>query len=638
MSQTHSKQYTTTIVLLSVVVFFFVCLSGVLGAEKSASLLELDVSNPDALLQLDETMMAQLEEELAATGMQSATVDTHYEHDGFEVGTIPTLDEILRSIKSEIPERRRGDRRRSRRKHKSHADKNFDEDEREVEALFPNQPKQGQSSDDRVMMFPSLDNQVSYSGLLPFHPQRAPKCTHEYFYWYFEALNHNPNAPIVMWLQGGPGCSTFMGVFDQPGPLTIDDDLTVRRQKHTWNNKFSLLFVDQPVGVGYSDTSNQKKCTPRTIEQSSSDLYDFLIAFFKKHPDLAKRPFYLAGQSYAGKYIPGLAYKVLTTPNTPLRMDGVAIGDGLVDPKVQTSTQADTAYHFGLINERQRGVAKQMIKAVTEAIDQKRMIAAKWLRMRLFDYLSNASGNIIAQNVAVMSPAKNRRYGHRIYNHKKFFQMPESRSLIHVPAKRAWRTCGRGKPIAYIKKYFVKDIMRSVAYMLPTLFSKTRVMFYEGQFDLRDGLEQIRAVLESIDWPQKKEFLEASRRPWYAGNHIAGTTRTYGNVTNIVLFGAGHMAAFNQPIAAEEMMTRFIENRPWFSVVDKNMSIKKKLGKHRKVPKQVKNNPQASNWLAGVRKFKGQQGQPDAAAEQKQQQQQQQKQQQKQQPKQQQTK
>jgi len=74
------------------------------------------------------------------------------------------------------------------------------------------------------------------------------------FYWFFEAQSGDPAAPLVVWLQGGPGGSSMFGLFSEMGPYALTAQLEPVRRNTTWNRDYAMLFIDNPVGAGFSFT------------------------------------------------------------------------------------------------------------------------------------------------------------------------------------------------------------------------------------------------------------------------------------------------------------------------------------------------------------------------------------------------
>lgn len=106
-----------------------------------------------------------------------------------------------------------------------------------------------------------------------------------------------------------------MGNYEEIGPLVIVNNngvLTPVLKNITWNDKYNLLFVDNPIGVGYSVSGGER---PSTAMGSAEYLQIFLIRFFQIYTNLYKNDFYIFGESFAGHYIPALA-SVIVQNNT----------------------------------------------------------------------------------------------------------------------------------------------------------------------------------------------------------------------------------------------------------------------------------------------------------------------------------
>ena len=115
------------------------------------------------------------------------------------------------------------------------------------------------------------------------------------------------SAPLILWLQGGPGCSDGTGNYQEVGPFTVNQEngkLVPSLQAIHWNDKYNLLFVDNPVGVGFSVSGGER---PDNAMDAVRYLQVFLIRFFQLYGGLAKNDLYIFGESFGGHYIPALA-------------------------------------------------------------------------------------------------------------------------------------------------------------------------------------------------------------------------------------------------------------------------------------------------------------------------------------------
>ena len=151
------------------------------------------------------------------------------------------------------------------------------------------------------------------------------------FYWFFESRNDPENDPVVLWLNGGPGCSSLTGLFMELGPSSITEDIEVKYNPASWNANASVIFLDQPVNVGYSYSESSVSNTVA----AGKDVYALLTLFFEQFPEYAKQPFHIAGESYAGHYIPVFASEILAHKNRNINLQSVLIGNGLTDGYTQ---------------------------------------------------------------------------------------------------------------------------------------------------------------------------------------------------------------------------------------------------------------------------------------------------------------
>jgi carboxypeptidase C (cathepsin A) len=148
-------------------------------------------------------------------------------------------------------------------------------------------------------------------------------------YWLAFAEKNPASAPVVLWLNGGPGSSSILGFLQEEGPLLINATGGLMENPWSWTKYVNLLALEAPIGVGYSYCSRQKDqakpCvnTDRfTASASRAALVDF---FHNKFPELYTNDFFITGESYAGVYIPTLTKEILD--NSDLNLKGIAVGD-----------------------------------------------------------------------------------------------------------------------------------------------------------------------------------------------------------------------------------------------------------------------------------------------------------------------
>ncbi len=90
------------------------------------------------------------------------------------------------------------------------------------------------------------------------------------------------------------------------------------------------------------------------------------------------------------------------------------------------------------------------------------------------------------------------------------------------------------------------------------LLENYRILIYNGQFDMDCNFIGTEAWLSQLKWSAQKEFNALPRKPWAVGPNIGGSVRTYQNLTQLVVYGAGHLVPMNQPESALSFFNTFV--------------------------------------------------------------------------------
>ncbi|EGG15670.1 peptidase S10 family protein [Cavenderia fasciculata] len=373
------------------------------------------------------------------------------------------------------------------------------------------------------------------------------------FYWFFEAQSGKQNAPILIWLQGGPGGSSLFGLFSENGPFAILNNLTMVPRNITWNTDYHMIYIDNPVNTGFSYSSEVAGCSSNQ-DQIAYNLHQLLIQFYQVFPQYVDNELYITGESYAGKYIPAFAYYILQqNPNLSVKINlaGVAIGDGLCDPVTQVTQYANLAYYTGLADIVQQETMMMYQDKIVEAINQQEWGIANDLFTDLIngppDYFQNITGEPDYYDIRrTVEPS----YGG---NFELFVNQSSIRNLLHVGNHYF-----QDNNEVYLA--LQEDIPKSVKPLIPTLIENIKVMFYNGQFDFIVGVSTTETFIRTIPWSGIGSFIQTDRVIWYIPTDtidVAGYVRHYQNLTQVVVRGAGHIVPFDQSARAYDMITRF---------------------------------------------------------------------------------
>ncbi|KAF9258269.1 alpha/beta-hydrolase [Marasmius fiardii PR-910] len=181
---------------------------------------------------------------------------------------------------------------------------------------------------------PNVTEPISRSFAGNIAVDRAGHPNDTLWFWAFEReegsltaqAGERENEPWLVWLNGGPGSSSQLGLMTENGPLRVQGDFSITQNNFSWHKLADAFWVDQPVGTGYSTSDANGYVFDE--DQLGQDFVGFLSNVVKVFPSLATRPFFLTGESYAGVYIPYIAKAILSTPNPPVKLRKIAIGDG----------------------------------------------------------------------------------------------------------------------------------------------------------------------------------------------------------------------------------------------------------------------------------------------------------------------
>lgn len=401
---------------------------------------------------------------------------------------------------------------------------------------------------------------TSYAG----YATADAKCGNRLFYWFFESqtsrYSKNPGQiPLVIWLNGGPGASSLAGLFLENGPFTIgnDDTATITANPYTWNQEVHLLYWDQPVGTGYSYSKRGEKCFVTNEQEVGKQFYNALQDFYAQHPQYRKSPLYITGESYAGKYNPSIATEILKQnqqgKKPSINLQGVAIGDGWMNPKVQTLGQIDYAFAIGFIDTFQKTVAEGLYQQFVKALDKQDMILANKLGTQVTGLIVNASGHPDVYDV--------RRWGGlSVELLTNYLNVPAVKKALNVPQKITWTLADDAGPVA---EKLESDVMADITYLFPHLLNQDLpLLIYTGNFDMLCGFNGIEDIFYNLDWQYKALWQKAPRKVWVAlPNQTQGYVKSVENLMQINIPDAGHMVPMNKPQVSRNMIYNWIFKR-----------------------------------------------------------------------------
>ncbi|XP_076468861.1 venom serine carboxypeptidase-like [Babylonia areolata] len=406
----------------------------------------------------------------------------------------------------------------------------------------------------------SSDDVESYSGYITVNK----KYNSNMFFWFFPAETLQSQAPVLLWVNGGPGRTSLVGALLENGPLEVNAEGTqLKRRAVSWTKHFSMLYVDNPVGVGYSFTKD-KAGLSSSMKDVSENLYSVLVQFFQMFPQFSHQPFYVGGQSYAGKYVPSLGcyiHERNTDPQTPrkhiINFAGIYVGAGYCDPKHMMPVFPDFLYYTGLISNRLR---LEMKKNFTNIV-RERLERGKYRDTLdyLYEFFSRPSIIVGIDSVDNLL-GEEETNDHLMEGLSRFMKSPATRLKLHVGFASNPRVLLFSEEAA---NKIHADILLDTSKENAFLMDHYKVLHYSGNLDVVVNVPMTEAFLDHVQWAGQEEYRQHERQIWRVNGELAGWFVTIRNFTRVIIRNSGHMAPYDQPERTLDMMKNFILDQPF---------------------------------------------------------------------------
>ncbi|KAJ4750079.1 Carboxypeptidase [Rhynchospora pubera] len=403
------------------------------------------------------------------------------------------------------------------------------------------------------------------------------------FYWFFEAQSFPNEKPLLLWLNGGPGCSSIgYGAAVELGPLRVKTNGTgLEFNRYAWNQEANLLFLESPVGVGFSYTNTSSDYTKIDDAFVAEDAYNFLVNWLKRFPQYKSLDLYISGESYAGHYVPQLAELVNDRNNVKrssypyINLKGFMVGNPLTDNYYDSKGLVEYAWSHSVVSDQ---VYSQANKVCNFRLSNWSSDCDNVVNTVYNDYKDIDIYNIYAPkcNLPQASSVANNGDGfeklsaretlwrlrmlagydpcYSVYA-EQYFNNPDVQKSLHASVRGGdgkWKVCNNSILNAY---------NFSVLSVLP-IYSKLinaglRIWVYSGDADGRVPVIGTRYCVESFDLP-----IKTSWTPWYHNMQVAGRLVEYEKgLTFVTIRGAGHLVPLNKPQEALVLINSFLSNK-----------------------------------------------------------------------------
>ncbi|XP_063389518.1 uncharacterized protein LOC134672158 [Cydia fagiglandana] len=379
------------------------------------------------------------------------------------------------------------------------------------------------------------------------------------FYWLFYTtadVSSYTDRPLVVWLQGGPGgSSTGIGNFEILGPL----DLSLQERNYTWVKNFNVLFVDNPVGTGYSYVDDWSYLTT-TNDEIAVDFVNLMRGFYEAHSEFEGIPLYIYGQSYGGKMAVDMGIRMheaeqAGTIRSNLR--GIAMGNAWIHPVDLTLTWGPLLLAAGLADETGYQNIQVAAREAERLFDEGLYVesTAAWAATQrqvflathnvdFYNILTKTQGFApdtrtdyeIARELMIRDMSYSTMSRQEEYNLSELMNGPVKEAL-GIPAHVAW-----GSQANAVFDRLRGDFMKPVTEGIEKLLNETDIIVqkYNGNLDLICDTPGQLLWMDRLQWAGTEAYRSAQRQPIWEDNRLEGYYKSYGNLRFFWINVAGH--------------------------------------------------------------------------------------------------
>ncbi|XVE63745.1 hypothetical protein DITRI_Ditri07aG0044800 [Diplodiscus trichospermus] len=396
------------------------------------------------------------------------------------------------------------------------------------------------------------------------------------FYYFVEAETDPASKPLVLWLNGGPGCSSLgVGAFSENGPFRPNGDVLVRND-FSWNREANMLYLETPIGVGFSYSTNSSSYIAVDDETTARDNVVFLQRWYNKFPNYRKRDLLITGESYAGHYIPQLAKLMveLNKKQNLFNLKGIALGNPVLEFATDFNSRAEYFWSHGLISDStykmftsvcnySRYVSEYYRDSVSPSCSRVMSQVSKETSKFVDKYdvtLDVCISSVLSQSMVINPKQVSERIDVCVedkivnYLNRKDVQKALHARLVGV---RKWAVCSN------ILDYQLLNLeIPTISIVGSLIKAGIPVLVYSGDQDSVIPLTGSRTLVDGL---AKELGLETTvpYRVWFEGKQVGGWTQVYGNILAFATIrGASHEAPFSQPERSLMLFKSFLEGKP----------------------------------------------------------------------------
>ncbi|CAD8049114.1 unnamed protein product [Paramecium sonneborni] len=348
---------------------------------------------------------------------------------------------------------------------------------------------------------------------------------------------------LLIWLQGGPGCSSQSAFYELIGPFHIvksDADFIIEKKNNSWNDFASILFIDQPFGTGFS----QGDILINSTLKASAYFVEFMVEFFKVHPEFGQAQTYLTGFSYSGHFVPFFSNCLLAS-DIKFNYKGIIIGNGLQSVINQISSISSYLYINGYLSQEQKQISQKkenQIQSMILKYQEKQAGAAFTQYSKDLEKLTKTDlSNILLKH-----------YAKRSNDWISFINKYKDKFGIQ---NNITEVCNQ-----QVKQQMESDFSFDLTKQIQELLQKGTILFYDGQMDASINHAGTLSWISSLQSEYIHQWKSEKKSIFKFEGRTVGNLKKTQKFTSVIIYNAGHTATFDQPQIIYQMMKHHLNN------------------------------------------------------------------------------
>jgi len=376
------------------------------------------------------------------------------------------------------------------------------------------------------------------------------------FYVFITSMNNPSTDPLILWLNGGPGCSSLSALVTEIGPFVLDDgqlNFTGQMNPYAWNKIANILFLESPAGVGYSkaNVSAEKYDDNTTMVEQ----YLALLEFYTKYPQYVKNKLWIAGEGYAGIYVPNLAnYIIQQNSKSAIKVPlaGIIVGNPITTLNTRRDSAAQFYYEYNMIPQDVYNSYKVCSTNPNSpsCIWAEQQITKLTTNLNTYDIYRPCQADPVVPGVPNYTNMMPCTASQGAIN---YFNLAAVKTALGVDSSTVWTQCNYALYQKYVSINDTVNIYKTLK------ANSIRILVYSGDTDSKVPTLDTLKWIVSLGWKPND---------WNVWNITAGTisgfVQKYDGLTFATIKGAGHMAPAWKREEAYYLFSRFIQGQAPF--------------------------------------------------------------------------